>query len=233
MADEHDAGKDAAARAALTLVRAGMCVGLGTGSTASRFVRALGERVRTGLAITAVCTSRATEDLARKEGITVVDLDRVGRVDLAVDGADAVDPRLDLVKGYGGALFREKMVALAAERFVVVVDAAKPVESLAHAGRVPVETVRFGVESTSQRIAELGLRPELHRGDDGQPFVTDNGCFVVFAHFVENESNGFDAARLATALKSITGVVEHGFFLDITTEVLVGEDDGSVRRLSR
>src|SRR5579875_3552714 len=156
VSDAQRAGKIAAARYAAGLVEDGMIVGLGSGSTAALFVEALGERVRAGLRVTGVPTSQATEQLARGLGIALATLEEYPRLDLDVDGADAVDPALNLLKGLGGALLREKIVAAAAARFVVIVDASKVVDALATAPLVPVEVIPFGWTRTRAALEELG-----------------------------------------------------------------------------
>jgi ribose 5-phosphate isomerase A len=229
MSAPNDLGpaKRAAGIAAARLVEPGMRVGLGSGSTAVEFVRALGERARGGLRITAVATSIATEKLARDEGIAIEPLDAM--IDLAVDGADAVTSNRDALKGFGGALFREKMIALAAGRFVIVVDETKRMDLLSDAGRVPIEVMQFGVERTMRAIQQVGLEPSLRRTTDGSIFVTDNGQFIVDAAFRVS----IEPARLASALDSITGIVEHGLFLGMAHAVIVGRRDGTTIEFGR
>ncbi len=223
---ETDALKRAAAGRALSLVRPGMRLGLGTGSTSAFFIEGLGELVRGGLRVEAVATSEASAALARAAGIAVVD-DLDGRLDLAVDGADEVDPDLRLVKGHGGALFREKVVALAADRFVVVADESKLVDRL---GRtyVPVEVAPFLWRLTAGRLAELGGGWAL-RGGQAAPYRTDNGNLVVDLTF---QAGLEDPERTAAAIKATTGVLEHGLFLGIATSAIVAGPDG-VREISR
>lgn len=220
-------GKEAAARYAAGLVESGMLVGLGSGSTAALFVRALGERARAGLSIVGVPTSEATERLARAEGIALATLEETPRLDLDVDGADAVDPALNLLKGLGGALLREKIVAAAAARFAVIVDESKLVQSLSEAPLVPVEVIPFGWSRAVAALEALGatVTRRGRREAPEEPFVTDGGHYILDCRFAAIP----DAPALATAIKSITGVVEHGLFIGMATEVVVGTADGGVR----
>ena len=220
-----DAQKQAAGEAAAELVEAGMIVGLGTGSTAAWFVKALAAR---GLDIKGVPTSDATADLARELGIPVVGLDDVKRVDLTVDGADEIGPGLSLIKGGGAALLREKLVWEASQRCVVIADAAKQVKAL---GRfpLPIEVVRFGHIHTGQRLADIAAEfdlppPRLRKSERGL-VITDGGNLIY-----DMASGKIDQpAALGEALKSVTGVVDHGLFLDLADEALIGTDEGVVR----
>lgn len=224
-----DRAKAAAARRAAELVADGMRVGLGTGSTAAFLVRRLGERVRDeGLRVTAVATSSRTAALAREVGIAVVGLDEAGGLDLTIDGADEVDPGLDLIKGAGGALLQEKIVAAASDRMVIIVDAAKRVGNLG-ASPLPVEVVRFGWGSTRRLIGEalagLGLAASegALRMDGAAPFVTDEGHHIIDLHL-----GRIDRPRdVAAALSQVPGVVETGLFLDLCDVLVVGAEDGS------
>jgi ribose 5-phosphate isomerase A len=200
-----------------------MVVGLGTGSTATWAVHALGERVQAGLRITGVATSTSTETLARSLGITVVSLDDSPTLDIAIDGADEVDPQLSLIKGLGGALLREKLVELAARALTIVVDQGKLVSVLGSRSPVPVEIVPFGWRRTLARIEALGCRA-LPRLTGGGPFVTDSGHFILDCGFGPLG----DPTALAGRLKALSGVVEHGLFLGLATRVVVGKADGSV-----
>jgi ribose 5-phosphate isomerase A len=206
-----------------------MVVGLGTGSTAAWFVRALGERVKAGLDIRGVPTSEATAALARELSIPLVALDEVREIDLTVDGADEIGPGLSLIKGGGGALLREKLVWEASRRCVVIADAAKRVSTLG-AFPLPIEVVAFGFRRTGDRIADvladhdIGVGPRL-RLRDGEPVVTDGGNFIFDAACgaIRNP------AALAADLKCVTGVVDHGLFLDLADEALVGVETGVER----
>jgi ribose 5-phosphate isomerase A len=198
-----------------------MTVGLGTGSTAAHVVRGLGERVRAGLRIRAIPTSNATERLAREAGIPLVGFDRTTSLDLTIDGADEVGPDLGLIKGGGGALLREKIVASASTAFVVVVDASK-VKPRLGAFPLPVEVVRFGWQVARERIRPLGAEPVLRLAKDGSAFLTDGGNHVLDCPFGTIP----DPPALARALDEITGVVEHGLFLGMAETVLVGRESG-------
>ena len=228
-----DLQKRAAGEAAAALVEDGMTVGLGTGSTAAWFVKALAARVQSeGLRLACVPTSVATDTLARSLGLAVTSLDAAGRIDLTVDGADEIGPDLALIKGGGAALLREKLVWEASDRCVVIADAAKVVPVLG-AFLLPVEVVAFGHETSARRIkaaaASVGLsvEPKL-RLRDGAVVATDSGQLIY-----DLDCRAIlDPAALATALKLVTGVIEHGLFLGLAAEALVGRDDG-VARLAR
>jgi ribose 5-phosphate isomerase A len=215
--------RQAAARA-LEHVQDGMKLGLGTGSTAKHFVELLGERVRAGLKILGVPTSEATRQQAAECGIPLTTLDEVDRLDLTVDGADEIDHALNVIKGGGGALLREKIVAAASDRMIVIADESKWVEAL---GRfpLPVEVIPFGLAATQRAIAkafaETGNSGQMvvRPGKDGHVFVTDGGHWIVDAHL----GRILDAPRLAGLLTSIPGVVEHGLFIGLAgTAVLAG-----------
>jgi ribose 5-phosphate isomerase A len=221
--DIDELKRQAAARA-LEHVQDGMKLGLGTGSTAKHFVELLGERVRAGLKILGVPTSEATRQQAAECGIPLTTLDEVDRLDLTVDGADEIDHALNVIKGGGGALLREKIVAAASDRMIVIADESKWVEAL---GRfpLPVEVIPFGLAATQRAIAkafaETGNSGQMvvRPGKDGHVFVTDGGHWIVDAHL----GRILDAPRLAGLLTSIPGVVEHGLFIGLAgTAVLAG-----------
>ncbi|NNF03445.1 MAG: ribose-5-phosphate isomerase RpiA [Rhodothermales bacterium] len=218
--------KQAAADAVVDMIKSGMAVGLGTGSTASLAIKALGERVRReGLAVSAVATSFASERLAAEHGLTLTTLDRTPELDLAFDGADEVDPDLNLIKGRGAAHTREKIVASAAKRFVVLVDESKLVDRLGERMPLPVEVVPMAVEPVMSVLRRLGGEPELRMGmkKDG-PVVSDQGMWIVDAMFdVISDADHVDRTLLTTP-----GVVDHGLFLGMATDVLVGLADGRV-----
>jgi ribose 5-phosphate isomerase A len=227
-----DDQKRAAGEAAALLVEPGMVVGLGTGSTAAWFVRALGERMQQGLTITAgVPTSEATAALARELGIPLQTLDEARRIDLTVDGADEIGPGLSLIKGGGAALLREKLVWEASNRCVCIADAAKVVETL---GRfhLPIEVVAFGHKKTANRILDVLMDHDIEmparlRQKDGEPVRSDGGNLIYDA----NCQTIHNPAALASDLKHVTGVVDHGLFLDLCDEALVGVDGGVERML--
>jgi ribose 5-phosphate isomerase A len=216
-----DAKQRAGFRAA-EFVEDGMRVGLGTGTTAWWLVERLGERVRVeGLRVRCVPTSRRTEEQARSLGIPLVTLGEARELDIAIDGADEIGPGLALIKGGGGALLREKLVAAAARRFVVVADRSKRVEVL---GRfpLPVEVVQFGWELTARRVAAVaGVEPALRRDSDGEPFVTDNGNYILDCRCGEIR----DPAQMGRELKLLAGVVESGLFVNMAHLAVVATDD--------
>lgn len=222
-----DDQKRAAAEKALEMIQPGMAVGLGTGSTAEHFVRALAKRVREGLKIRATSTSDRTEALARDLGIAVMSLDELGPPDLTVDGADEVDRDLRLVKGGGGALLREKVVAASSKHMVVIADWSKRVETLG-TFPLPVEIVTFAPQTTIRRIAEVaaqaGCRGNLVRlrGGEGHPFRTDQGNFIadMSCEFIPN------ADELARMLSGVAGVVEHGLFIGLCQTLILGHTHG-------
>lgn len=216
----QDEAKALVAERAVSLVKDGMAVGLGTGTTSTLFIHALAARVREGLEIRCVASSDASDALGRSLGMRVTTLSELPHLDLYIDGADEVGPGLSLIKGGGGALLREKIVASAADRFVVVVDATKLVRQL---GRfpLPVEVVRMALPLVEPRLAALGLNPILRRhGQD--PYVTDEGNYIVDCACGAIE----DPEQTAGNIRSIVGVVEHGLFLGMSTLALVGGDDG-------
>ncbi len=211
--------KRLAAARAVALVEAGMTVGLGTGSTAAHAIRALGRRVRQGLAVRGVPTSEASAALARTESIPLVDLNEAERVHLAIDGADEVDRQKRCIKGGGGALLREKIVASAADRLVLVVDSGKTVERLG-AFPLPVEVIPFAREQVRREMLALGASVQMRAGPEGA-FVTDEGNHILDCRF------GMigDASGLAARLDAIPGIVEHGLFIDMADDVIVGRGD--------
>jgi ribose 5-phosphate isomerase A len=220
-----DEQKRSAAAAALDLVRDGMRIGLGTGSTAAMFVAALGERVAGGLKVTGVPTSEATRAQAEALGIPLAEPDET-ELDLTIDGADEIDATLNLIKGGGGALLREKIVAASSRRMIVVADASKRVEIL---GRfpLPVEIIPFGARSTVRRIAaaarQIGCEGEIVlRRSGNEPLVTDNGNWIVDCHFGAIPA----PADLAVALAIVPGVVEHGLFVALCSGAIIGGPDG-------
>ena len=222
-----DGLKRQAAARALEQVRDGMKLGLGTGSTAKHFVELLGERVRAGLNVVGVPTSEATRADAVRCGIPLTTLDDVDRLDLTVDGADEIDLALNLIKGGGGALLREKIVAAASDRMIVIADESKSVDVL---GRfpLPVEVVPFGLAATRRAIGEafaqsgVSGQKVVQKGKDGHVFVTDGGHWIVDAHL----GRIADAPRLAGLLASIPGVVEHGLFIGLSSIAILAGPEG-------
>lgn len=230
-----DPAKLAAARAAVALVRDGMRLGLGTGSTAAIMVQVLAERVQTeGLALRCAATSKATAEQAGSLGLKIESLDDIGWLDLTIDGADEVDPDLNLIKGGGGAHLREKIVACASDRMVVIADPGKVVERLG-GFHLPVEILPFGMGATKTLIEraldglDLPGRKVAQRMRDGAAFVTDEGNFILDLGLEAIP----DAPALARALSALPGVVEHGLFLGICDLAIIGQPDGSVVELHR
>jgi len=216
--------KRAAAEHAAAAVEDGMVLGLGTGSTAKLAVDALARRMREeGIRITGIPTSEATAAQANSLGIPLTDFAHHTEIDLTIDGADAVQRgTLDLIKGLGGALLREKIVAAASKRMLVIVDESKLTEPFGGHTPVPVEVTRFGWQSTERRIAALGAKPKLRRSGDGQPLVTDGGNFILDCDFGPIA----DAAGLAQRIKSQVGVIETGLFIGLATEVIIAAPGG-------
>ena len=225
---EQDDIKRAAAEKAVELVQDGMLLGLGSGSTANYFTEGVGRLVAEGMKVRGVPTSRATAELAAARGIQIV-TELIGQIDLTVDGADEVEQSLNLIKGRGGALFREKVVAAASKRFVVVVDESKVVKQLG-VGVLPVEILPYLWRSTADRVASVATSLTV-RGGEEAPYITDNGNMIVDLMI---EGGIADPPGLARELKAMTGVVEHGLFIGLTDTVIVGGPDGSlvVGRLS-
>ena len=229
-----DTAKNAAAVAAVALVQDGMRLGLGTGSTAAFMVRRLAERVQAeGLRLRCAATSQATADLAESLGIRIEALDEIGWLDLTLDGADEVDPDLNLIKGGGAALLREKIVACASDRMVVIADGGKIVETLG-AFLLPVEVIPFGWQTTRQLVLrvleelDLADRAVVRRMRDGAPVLTDEGNFILDLALEAIP----DPAALSVALNALPGVVENGLFLGICDLAIVGQPDGSVIELT-
>lgn len=219
--------KISAAKAALKYVKSGMRLGVGTGSTADEFTRLLGKKVQQGLDIQAVPTSERTQKLCDELGIKTYTLEDLPQLDLTIDGADELDDKLQLIKGGGGALLREKIVAKASTNMVVIADTSKTVETLG-AYPLPIEVVPFGLASTRIAIENLAKDMdlngpiELRKNDDKTTFITDGGHFILDASF----GLIYDAKRLCDALNKVPGVVENGLFIGMATTALVAGTDG-------
>jgi ribose 5-phosphate isomerase A len=214
--------KQQAAAKAVEFVRPGMVVGLGTGSTANHMIALLGQRVREGLQIHGVPTSRGTADLARRYGIPLIGTEEDWAIDVTLDGADQADPRLNLIKGGGGALLKEKIVAAAAKQFIVMVDHTKCVPVLGASFPLPIEVVPFGWGSTTRRIeTRTGAKAVLRRQGD-QVYRTEAGHYIVDLHL----GNIDNPAQLEHDLHNIAGVVETGLFVGRTTLLIVGRPEG-------
>jgi ribose 5-phosphate isomerase A len=216
---------------AADLVTPGMVVGLGSGSTADAVLRELGTRVVAGLRFRGVPTSHRTEDLARELGIELTTLEEVARLDLGYDGADEIDPQLGAIKGKGGALLREKLVALSCDRFVLVATTDKLVQRLGERTALPVEIVSFGWKQTAARLTTLDLTPSLRpaRDNPDHPAMTDNGGYILDCATGPMD----DPARIAAEVKATTGVVDHGLFLGVARTALLVDRDGKVLRRER
>jgi len=210
-----DQEKEAAARASLKFIKDGQVVGLGTGSTAAYFIKLLGEQVKNGLRIRGIPTSDRSRELALSLGIPVITLDDCQQIDVTVDGADEVDPQLRLIKGGGGALLREKIVASATKQMVVVADASKRVQRLGKFP-LPVEVIKFAQALIASRIARLGAEVQLRRQADGTPYLTDENNHILDCHFGEIS----DPDRLARELSAMPGIVEHGLFIGMASVAL-------------
>jgi ribose 5-phosphate isomerase A len=228
MESDKDALKRAAAEQAAAAVQSGMAVGLGTGSTAAFMIAALIRRARDeGLRVVCVPTSERSAQQAREGGLTLTDLAAHSVLDLTIDGADQIErTTLNLIKGMGGALLREKIVAAASDRLIIISDDSKLAERLSLP--VPVEVARFGWQATERRIADLGASTSLRTGPDGSPYITDGGDLILDCDFGELD----DAAPIDLALRQIVGVIETGYFIGRADTVLLASE-GGVQRLER
>jgi ribose 5-phosphate isomerase A len=230
MSEEQTRLKQQAADAAVGEVRSGMTVGLGYGSTALLFVRSLAKKVASGELsdITGVACALAMEAEARSLGLTVSSLDQHPVMDLTVDGADEVDPALNLIKGGGGALLREKVVAQASRREIIIVDESKMSEHLGDKWALPVEVVPFALRPVSEYVASLGAQVKLRLLAGGEPLVTDQGNWIIDCDFGPMD----DPAAVARSLEGRAGLVDHGLFLGLADEVIVAGSEG-IRRVTR
>ena len=216
----REQAKERAAEWAIQLVDDGQIVGLGTGSTAKFAIAGLGRRVREGLSIKGVSTSLATERLAREAGIPIVELNDARSIDITVDGADEVDADFNMIKGGGGALTREKLVALASRKRVILVDESKLVSKLGESHLLPVEVLPFAWTLSARLLSELGCVTSL-RAQNALPFVTDNGNYILDCNFGPID----DVAGLEGRIKLLPGVIESGLFVGIADTVIIGFDD--------
>jgi ribose 5-phosphate isomerase A len=223
----RDQEKQLAARAAVQLVEPGQIVGLGSGTTAEHAIRSLAERIRSGLRVTGIPTSQRTKQLAEQLGIPLTTLEEQPRIDLDIDGADEIDPQLNLIKGGGGAFLREKVIASVSRRFVVIADAAKEVKRLGKFP-LPVEVIPFAQSLIKPKLEALGAKVSLRRYAYGNPYITDEGHHILDCSFGEIP----DPPALADALRRIPGIVEHGLFIGMAELALIGKD-GGVKQLRR
>jgi ribose 5-phosphate isomerase A len=215
-----DREKEAAARASLRFVREGSIVGLGTGSTAAYAVRFLGEQIRAGLKIRGIPTSVQTKELAASVGIPLTTLDEFQQIDVTIDGADEFDPQLNLIKGGGGALLREKIIASASRQLVIIADSSKQVAVLGKFP-LPVEVIPFAQPLIAKKITALGAAVKLRLDAKGNPFVSDEGHHILDCSFGRIP----DPPALARTLSDMPGVVEHGLFIDLATVVLLAKNE--------
>ena len=218
MVNDHE--KEVAARASLRFVQDGNIVGLGTGSTAAHAVRLLGQRVRDGLKIRGIPTSTATKDLALAAGIPLTTLDQFQQLDVTIDGTDEFDPQLNLIKGGGGALLREKVIASASKQLVIIADSSKQVATLGKFP-LPLEVIAFAEALVAKKITALGAKVQLRQSADGKPFITDEGHHILDCHFRQIA----DPPALARTLEAMPGIVEHGLFIGMASVVLIAKGD--------
>jgi ribose 5-phosphate isomerase A len=216
----HDLEKETAARAALHFVQEGNIVGLGTGSTAAHVVRLLGERVRAGLNIRGIPTSSGTKALALAVGIPLTTLDEFQQLDVTIDGTDEFDPQLNLIKGGGGALLREKIIASASKQVVIIADSSKQVATL---GKFPlsVEVIAFAQALVAKKITALAAKVQLRQSADGKPYITDEGHHILDCYFGQIA----DPPVLARILSDMPGIVEHGLFIGMANVVIIAKGD--------
>jgi ribose 5-phosphate isomerase A len=227
MIANNDIGKKAAGEAAAELVQAGMCIGLGTGSTTNYFIKRLAERCASGLEITAVASSNQSTELAYELGIPLVDIDPLIELDLTVDGADEIDPQKRMIKGGGGALLREKIVATMSKEMIVIVDSKKCVAQLG-SFPLPVEIAPFAWKATLHHLASKKIHGNLRLCAGKLPYVTDNGNYI---YDIAKEVIVGDLEALNQVIVSIPGVLETGFFFNQAGRVIIGYDDGHVEIL--
>jgi ribose 5-phosphate isomerase A len=216
--DAAESAKILAAQRSLEFVQDGMVVGLGSGSTATQFIKLLGEKVKRGLKIRGIPSSKASEDLARSLSIPIIDFRQSAEIDVAIDGADEIGPHLALMKGGGGALLREKIVASAAKRFIVVADSSKIVRRLGKFP-LPVEVIPLAGPLVEKKILALGIRPKVRQAKSGGNYITDEGNLILDCECGEIQ----DPDALAAAIRAMVGVVEHGLFLNMAEMALVAD----------
>jgi ribose 5-phosphate isomerase A len=225
--DAHDHAKELAAQKALEFIQDGMIVGLGSGTTATRFIKLLGERVQQGLKVRGIPSSRNSEVLAKSLAIPIIDFHQTSEIDVTIDGADEIAPGLALIKGGGGALLREKIVASASKKFIVVADSSKIVE---HLGKfpLPIEVIPMAAPLVATKLRAMGIRPQIRPATSGGDYITDEGNLILDCACGEIE----DPQSLAASIRAIVGVVEHGLFLNMADLAIVSSER-EIRLLSR
>lgn len=224
-----DVVKERIGKAAAALVQDGMLIGLGTGSTANCFIHALGRRCQEeGLVIATVSSSYNSEKLARDEGLNTVTIDAISEIDITFDGADEIDPEKRMIKGRGGALLKEKILAAHSKELVILVDETKCVDTLGTHSKLPVEVCQFGYHLTMQRLTEFAKECHLRMREDGKPFVTENGNFILDIE-LKLPIESYEA--LESKIHTIPGVYDTGFFFNMAGRVIIGYNDGSIRML--
>lgn len=224
LSDRAEAAKRKAAVWAASQIEDGMAVGLGSGTTSALVIEEVGRRIAAGLRITAIATSEQSHREAVSLGISMTDFGRQPHLDLTIDGADEVEEgTLNLIKGHGGALLREKIVAMASSKLLIAVDPRKLVKTLGSVFTVPVEVVPFGWETTAARLRERGFALELRVNDDGKPYITDGQHYILHCSLPKS---GLTAEQAADAFNQTVGVVEHGLFLRMASRVVIGSADG-------
>jgi ribose 5-phosphate isomerase A len=215
----NDSAKILAAQKSLEFIKDGMVVGLGSGSTATHFIQLLGEKVKQGLKIRGIASSKASEDLAASLTIPITDFNTCPEIDVTIDGADEVAPGLALIKGGGGALLREKIVASASKRFIIVADATKVVSQLG-AFPLPVEVIPMAAPLVARKLQALGINPSVRHHNNGEFYITDEGNLLLDCKCGAIE----DPHKLAASIRQIVGVVEHGLFLNMATLALIASN---------
>lgn len=221
--DTADKAKELAALRSLEFIEDGMVVGLGSGTTATHFIKLLGGRVKQGLKIRGIASSKASEDLAASLSIPIIDFHVCGSIDVAIDGADEVTHQLELIKGGGGALLREKIVASASKRFIIVADSSKVVDKLGKFP-LPVEVIPMAAPLVARKLERLGLTSTVRQSHTGGDYITDEGNLILDCRCGEID----DPAKLAAAIRQMVGVVEHGLFLNMAERALIASDSGVV-----
>jgi len=219
LAMDADKAKELAAQRSLEFIEDGMVVGMGSGTTATHFIKLLGERVKQGLKVRGIASSKASEDLAVSLSIPVTDFHECPEIDVAIDGADELTHQLELIKGGGGALLREKIVASASKRFIIVADSRKLVNKLGKFP-LPVEVIQMASPLVAAKLQKLGLRTTVRKAASGAEYITDEGNLILDCEGGEIE----DPYKLADSIRQIVGVVEHGLFLDMANVALIAGD---------